>query len=366
MTFDLQQARKLNKSLQSQLLETENLVAKLVIILKPISQLNEVEITPLLRAIESNNHQISRTLVLITRKLLETSHKEADPAIKTELSLALRNGNQIRNWMAIWPQIDNLVRMQIPSIRRKLFHETNAANDITISQLSAYDSAFEDLRIQISNQSQSADSLNHGCFADISLPNSLFLENIHAAYRLLLAQGQAAQSQFMDVGCGTGMKVLQASKFFKQVTGLEYDKGYAKIAKKLLTQMYVQNSRIIRGDGLTFDAYKDFNLVYFYRPMRDTDLLKKLEDQITHSVTPGTILFAPYNHFYYRHKELNCVPIGGKLYLAKSSQSQANALRRKAELTGTFFNKQRHPAPTIWEPIIEVSEDRGFGLEPVN
>ncbi|GAC20372.1 class I SAM-dependent methyltransferase [Paraglaciecola arctica] len=366
MEFDLQQAVLLHKSLQAHLLQTETLVANLVINLKPNSVLNITEINRVLAAIATNNHQVSKALLLISTKLAENNHNQTDPAIKSALIAAMDNSNQIRSWMAAWPQIDYLVRMQVPAKRRKLFHKTTAENDITISQLSAYDSAFEDLRVLLSTNSQGADALNHGCFPDISLPNSVFLENVHAAYRLMLAQGHATQSQFIDVGCGCGMKVLQASKFFNHAVGLEYDEGYANDAQKLLAQMYVQNTLIIHGDGITFDDYKDFNLVYFYRPMRDTELLKNLEDKITSSVTPGTILFAPYNQFFYRHKDLNCAPIGGSLYLAKSTKAQANALRRKAELTGTFFNKPGNPVPSIWDPIIKVSYEKGFGLDNSN
>jgi hypothetical protein len=96
--------------------------------------------------------------------------------------------------------------------------------------------------------------------------------------------------------------------------------------------------------------------------MRDTELLKNLEYKITNSVTPGTILFAPYNQFFYRHQDLNCAPIGGGLYLAKSTQKQANTLRRKAELTGT----PRNPVPSMWDPIVKISYEKGFGLDNSN
>lgn len=362
MAIDLQQAVKLHKILQTQLLQTESMVANLVNTLKSNSRANIAEINRMLGTITANNQQISQTMLHISAKLLENEHHNTDPKIKAELTLAMHHNVKIRCWITAWPQVEGLVRMQVPARRRKLFHKASAANDITISQLSAYDAAFEEIRKLLNTKDQGDDALDHGCFSDISFPNSIFLENVHATYRLLLAQGQATQSQFIDVGCGSGLKVLQASHFFKHTDGLEYDEGYANLARQLLEQASIANCRVIHGDGITFDYYGNYNVVYFYRPMHDNDMLKKLEYQITNTVEPETLLIAPYEQFLHRHKELGCAHIGGSVYLAKSSQSQANALRRKAELTGTFYHKLRSPSPSIWDPIINFSHENGFGL----
>ncbi|MEP1446511.1 MAG: class I SAM-dependent methyltransferase [Paraglaciecola sp.] len=363
MCSDRRKSTKLHDLLASKLLQAENLVAALVKNLESNHLFNVTQIHNSLDAITSNNHQISITMQQISTMLLNVEPKKADTCPTPELPTALPKHFEIRNWLLAWPQIDELVRTQVPATKRALFRDTKAANDITVSQLSAYDSAFDYLRGKFNTESQDCKAKEHGCFADISFPNSVFLENIHAAYRILLAQGVASQSQFIDVGCGSGLKVMQASLFFNRVVGLEYDLGYANIARELLEQVHIANWDVIHGDGITFDTYRDFNLVYFYRPMRDPAMLNKLENQIANTVEPETILFAPYEQFYFRHKELNCAPLGGSLYLAKSNQSQADSLRTKAEYTGTFFNKPRNTPPSIWDPIIKFSHKNGFGLD---
>lgn len=363
MCSDRRKSIELNDLLKEKLFQAETLVADLVKNLESNNLLNVAQIHNSLNAITSHNHQISLTMQQISTMLQNVEHNEANTCVTTNFPNALTNNAQIRNWLLTWPQIDELVKMQVPPQKRELFRKTKAANDITVSQLSAYDSAFDYLRGKLNTKSQGTDAEKHGCFADISFPNSVFLENIHAAYRLLLAQGVTSQSQFIDVGCGSGLKVMQASLFFSRVVGLEYDPGYVNVARELLEQVHIASCDVIHGDGITFEGYKDFNLVYFYRPMRDPAMLNKLENQIASTVEPGTILFAPYEQFYFHHKTLNCASLGGSLYLAKSTQSQADALRIKAESTGTFYKKLLNVPPSIWDPIIKFSHKNGFGLD---
>src|SRR4051812_34867677 len=46
---------------------------------------------------------------------------------------------------------------------------------------------------------------------------------------------QRKDFSFLDVGCGIGLKVLLASKFFARADGVEFEAGYAETAAKVLT-----------------------------------------------------------------------------------------------------------------------------------
>ena len=283
-----------------------------------------------------------------------------NPQDWTTLNHAL---NQTRTWAVQWPTVEQVIRNQIPPKRRKLYKKPKKPSGVAMSQTFISDGITNELQRILNPNSQSDLAVEYGCFGDIALPQSVFLEHLHAAYRVLLAQGNRETSRFIDVGCGGGIKVLGAAEFFDVSYGLEYDEGYANAAQKLVDRSIYSNCRIIHGDGIIFEGYCDLDVIYFYRPMQQAEMLSQLEDRITSAAQPGTILIAPYMHFASRAAELGCGKLADHLYLANTSQEKTNKLRKKAEKIGAFVGKNLPLTPGAWDPIVDVSISKGYGLK---
>lgn len=104
--------------------------------------------------------------------------------------------------------------------------------------------------------------------------------------------------KFIDVGCGIGEKIYLANLFGLKAFGLELREELIKEGKQLLTSMgfgshhWSQPALVdcfIQGDALKYD-YKDFDILYFYCPLANDSLQRKLEKQIASTAKPGAIV----------------------------------------------------------------------------
>lgn len=270
-----------------------------------------------------------------------------------------RSMYELRNSVSQWPQVEALVRQQIPQKVRPLMDDPN---DVTLSQMGQYDAVFDQLHEMFKPQVQSSGARDHGCFADITLPNSTFVAYAHAARRTLLALGVKGPTRFLDVGCGTGFKVMMAAQFFDQCDGLEYDPAYVSAAHTLFERGGLNSCRAFEADGLTYDGYGDYDVLYFYRPMREDDQLQELEAQILRHARPKTLVIAPYRVFESRFEAYGCARVHGWLYVTDSSASDGEVLRKTAEMTGPFVGKIPARGQSLWDPILVASAAKGFGL----
>jgi SAM-dependent methyltransferase len=206
--------------------------------------------------------------------------------------------------------------------------------DLRSEQALASDRAYIALNKAVNPEGQAEAAVDLGCFPDIPLAPSLFLHHAHAAYRVALAQRRPAPLRFLDVGCGGGLKVLLAAEFFGRADGLEYDTGYADTARRVLDRAGRQPSQVIHGDALTFEGYGDYDVIYFYQPMKSPEGLIALERQIIAQARPGTILIAPYALFSDRSESLGCGRVDGAVYLTRTLPPEAREVCRQAEYMG--------------------------------
>lgn len=263
-----------------------------------------------------------------------------------------------------WHAIETLARSQARAKRTKLYPGGTQVFGNLRSQLFASDDIFSRLKDILNPAPQSDEARDHDCFADIGLPNSEFVAHMHAAYRVMLSQRVQSPWKFLDVGCGGGLKVLTASRYFDVTDGLEYDPGYVRSAQDLLGRDNEHEGSVIHADALTFDRYDEYDVIYFYRPMGDDDKLREMEEFIVGAAAPGTLLVAPYMGFGERHGDLGCGRIDGVVYAAGTSQSKADRMRRDAELTGPYIIKKDEPkSATIWDAVLTASRSNGHDLE---
>lgn len=266
----------------------------------------------------------------------------------------------MRNWANGWRDILQLVAEQCPPRRRPLDLPPERSWPVLAASTGAADRVVNRLHKVLNPHEQTEAAAAHGCFQDIALPHSRFSALALSAWRILKAQKHAAPTRFIDVGCGGGLKVLSALEFFDEATGLEFDPAYVDAARDLLDKAAAEDARIVHGDALEFDDYGAFDVIYLYRPIRDTEKLWALEERIAASAAPGTLLIAPYEMFAPRSEKLGCAPVCNFIYLAGSNARQAASLRREAEFAGANIDPAKRPLRSIWDPILAASRRRGF------
>ena len=266
----------------------------------------------------------------------------------------------LRNGFNNWNAIRDLIAEQCPPRRRPLVTPAARIGRSLTAAMKAGDLLFDRLHGVLNPYDQSPQAADYGCFRDIGLAQSEFMEQALAAWRILQAQGRRKGIQCIDVGCGGGLKVLSALEFFDRSAGLEFDPAYVRAARELFERAGAENADVIEGDALAFDSYDQFDVVYFHRPMQEAEMLWKLEERITSTVPPGTVLIAPYDFFVPRAEGLGCAQVCDRVYLAQASPREATALRREAELIGCNFRPPEQPLRTIWDPILKASRRQGF------
>jgi SAM-dependent methyltransferase len=262
-----------------------------------------------------------------------------------------------------WATVRGLVQEQRQARRQPIYPPQAKLAKTTYTQMGASDDVFHWIHAMLNPSEQSEAARDHDCFPDIALANSEFHEHLHAAYRVILAQRRTDPVRFLDVGCGGGLKVLTAFRYFPQSDGFDFDPAYVAAAHDLLAKDDGLNCHVFEQDALTFDGYGNYDVIYFYRPISEERLLIQMEQAIAAQARPGTVLVAPYVSFPARHEALGCGHIGGAVYVAGMSQKQANSLRIKAERMGPYIVKPDDaPLSSVWDPLLDVSRANGYDI----
>jgi len=279
--------------------------------------------------------------------------------------LGTRAGH-VRVWLNQWPVVQSVVKDILEVRRRKLYLKPAELGGVHQAQIDTADMLFSRLGGILNPGVQSDEARDIGCFKDIGYPMTAFLEHMHAAHRVMLAKGRTSGVSFLDVGCGGGIKVLAAQRFFDHSSGLEFDRNYVRRARRLLRDAGQGGGRIIQADGTKYRKYSDFDVVFLFRPMSDGGMLKLLEQQVVDNVRPGSLIIAPYKGFANQAADRGCPSIDGGLFLAKSPKSEAVRLRRRAEYMGNHVGRHRSKFPGLFDPILKAAADNGFAHEERN
>lgn len=215
--------------------------------------------------------------------------------------------------LQLWSQTADLIRGLRPLRAQPL-------PPVAEAQLAAYERAFFALHDQLSVDDPAASyGRDDGRHADIPLPFTRFFDLALLARRLARAVGRKGYLGFLDVGCGVGLKVLQAAQVFERAEGLEYDAPRAKAAADLLRN----RAAVMHGDALDYGDYGRFDVVYAYRPLADDQLMQEAERRILSQVSPGTVLIMPYGDFEARHAQYGCQRVQEAVYLAGRTPAAA-------------------------------------------
>lgn len=271
----------------------------------------------------------------------------------------------LRGHLALWPSVEQLIYRQAPSSPIPLERPSTPETALADAQMGLMEDLIADLGPMLEAPSQSAEAHGHGCFGDIALPHGRFTSDIHIAYRLRLAMAPDAPTQFLDIGCGSGMKVLAAARVFEMAHGLEFDAGFAAAAERAFARARRSNLRVTQGDALVFEDYARYDVLYFFQPMREPERLAMLEDRIAASVRPGTVLIAPYRQFNLRHEALGCTQVAGSVYLAGLGLDAAERAIEHALHIGPYVAQRQNVRLGPWSEIVAASHKNGWALNPL-
>jgi len=262
-----------------------------------------------------------------------------------------------------WDEMERIVQRHLDPERKPLLPQSPmTGDDALLTQL------YVALHRLANPRAQDTTAEQHGCFSDIALPIKSFDRLMSAAYRTSLAQNRQHAPRFLDVGCGGGTKVFAATRYFRQADGLEYDRGYADSARRTLQIIGASNSKIIHDDALNFDSYSDYDVIYFYRPLRDDALLQKMEQCIIRQARPGTILVAPHGSLLKPRPGIDCAQVEGPILVTGIGQSDADQLRHDAEATGTDILSRSTDLgfdAGYWAPILDAASFSGVEESPL-
>jgi len=261
---------------------------------------------------------------------------------------------------AQWPLVNTLINQQLQFGAQPLYTPTPIEAILERREDTFADNIFNLLHGFVNPNPQDPAAKESQSFADIALPQSVFLRHMLAAHRIYLAQRTGRAARFLDVGCGGGLKVLSAAQFFAPSEGLDFDPGYVTAAQNLLAKTRADTTNVFEANALTFDRYDEYDVIYFYRPIMDWDKLHELEERIVKSARPDALLIAPYTMFDARYDALGCGRVAGQVYLAQASEEEAATLCNLAQTMGPFVPHRKSQASTLWDPIRDRLQANGF------
>ena len=150
-----------------------------------------------------------------------------------------------------------------------------------------------------------------GGYKCIHFPISRFLEQAQFVIQHFVKPSSLATTKFLDIGCGVGQKVFLAHVLGFQSFGLELREPLIKEAKevfrKLNTPLYLNENmpngrqttkdRFIQGDALKAD-YSAYDVLYFYCPLFNRTLERKLEERIIETAKSGALVIANLSAYF--------------------------------------------------------------------
>ena len=286
-----------------------------------------------------------------------------------QLNKARRCLENAKSRIGLWGHVESIVTAQVLSERRALLEKDMAAQR-EVRVMDQVVALFLASMHKVGNptaETQEADAIEHGCHPDIPYPLKWFSNLIGAAHRICLALRKQRPLHFLDVGSGGGTKVLAATTCFDICDGLEYETGPAVTGGRLLELLAPGQCKLIHGDALDFSDYGKYDVIYFYRPLRERKKMAEMEERIFTQARPGTVILAvgglvsqdlPSRRV---HKITKKIHITG-IYITGVSEYEASEIGKTAEQMGMMVPGfgRKMPAAGYWAPLLEVSARNGY------
>lgn len=163
----------------------------------------------------------------------------------------------------------------------------NKSREQLLIKLNVFDIAFHNFEAVQMEHEETKENIKDGRFSFVPFPCGFFVDLLLDIFFLL---GQDRSKKFLDVGCGLGSKVMLASVLF-DAYGIEYDERQVSIANNLNIK------RVGKADGMTFDKYDEFDVIYYFRPIHDKEQYKLFETNIHQKMKPGALVVPMHTEY---------------------------------------------------------------------
>jgi SAM-dependent methyltransferase len=254
-----------------------------------------------------------------------------------------RHFRRLRQRLHAATRIAAALRLVQRGVGWPLYPHVPPRHDLMVSRVAILEAAMMALHRVVNPAPQSRAAEAQGAHPDIPHDAAAFAATAHAAWRVAQAMRPAHPLRFLDVGCGGGMMVLLASGLFSCADGFDLDPAYVAAANAAFTRMRSARCHAFEANALTFDRYADYDVIYFYQPIWDSDLLREMENRIIASARPGTVIAAPYRRFHARWHELDCARIEEPIYVTGLEADAAAKLRSEARRIGPDIHSPDRP-----------------------
>ncbi len=138
-------------------------------------------------------------------------------------------------------------------------------------------------------------------YSAIEIMDTLRMVRKHICKKRQISQ---LQLKFLDCGCGIGNIMLLAKSAGYEVYGIEYEKAVCEVARDLTWDRSSprrgrKNDAIIHGDITTFEHYADYDVIYYYTPIKNYDKRKCWTAKLANDAKIGSVIlsYGGSNHF---------------------------------------------------------------------
>lgn len=247
--------------------------------------------------------------------------------------------------LRLWGQALQAADLCLSGQEWPLFPPPRPHHDLDLAQSRILARSFTRAHRAVNTTAQDAVAEGMGYFSDIPLDAGLFVELAHLAIRICLALRRPRPLRFLDVGCGGGVKLGIAGAMFDAVCGIDFDAGYVDVARRTLRAMGVLQGDVQQADGLAYDGYGGFAVIYFFRPIIDDDALRALETRIVDAAAAGTVLIAPYDGFGPRARAMGCGSVATYVHVKGIGAGDVGALLAETRRIGPDTTSQDAALP---------------------
>jgi len=119
------------------------------------------------------------------------------------------------------------------------------------------------------------------------------LLKIYKLTHLLPNRNKLSRRKFLDAGCGLGNILIAAQAIGFDAHGIEFDSKTFKLANKLFNGAAGVTPTIEKANMITYDKYDKFDIIYYYVPIRNREIMTKAAINIMNSMKSGAII-VPY------------------------------------------------------------------------
>jgi len=126
------------------------------------------------------------------------------------------------------------------------------------------------------------------------IPNDVepVVSNLLKIHNYLYNKDKYKQYRFLDAGCGLGNILIIASVIGFEPHGIELDPKTIRLFKKLFKGLML-GITIEKSNMITYNKYGEFDVIYYYVPVRDGEIMMQATENIANGMKSGAIIL-PY------------------------------------------------------------------------